>query len=90
MSMSLAERLVFNMAKDDGKEPHEILSNREFQVFRMLAAGKTVKQIGDELSLSAKTISTNRTRIMEKMGLQNNSELTQYALKHQLLESGSE
>ena len=90
MSMSLAERLVFNMAKDDGKEPHEILSNREFQVFRMLAAGKTVKQIGDELSLSAKTISTNRARIMEKMGLQNNSELTQYALKHQLLESGSE
>jgi len=86
MSMPLAERLVFGMAKDDGKDLHEILSNREFQVFRMIAAGQTVKEIGDELSLSVKTISTNRTRIMEKMGLRNNSEFTQYAIRHKLLE----
>jgi DNA-binding NarL/FixJ family response regulator len=86
MSMPLAERLVFGMASENGKDLHEILSNREFQVFRMIAAGKTVKEIGDELSLSVKTISTNRTRIIDKMGLRNNSEFTQYAIKHKLLE----
>ena len=86
MSMPLAEKLVFGMVKDNGVAPHEILSNREFQVFRMIAGGKTVGEIADELSLSAKTISTNRTRIMEKMGLRNNAEFTQYALQHNLLD----
>jgi two-component system, NarL family, invasion response regulator UvrY len=86
MSMPLAERLVFGMVEERGLSPHELLSNREFQVFRMIAAGKTVKEIGDELSLSVKTISTNRTRIMEKMGLRNNSEFTQYAVLHKLLD----
>jgi DNA-binding NarL/FixJ family response regulator len=87
MSSTLAERLVFDMVGDGSdKLPHELLSNREFQVFRLIAAGKTVKEIGEELSLSVKTISTNRTRIMEKMGLRNNSEFTQYAIKHKLLE----
>ncbi len=86
MSMPLAERLVFGMVGDKGPDVHEILSNREFQVFRMLASGKTVKEIADELSLSIKTISTNRTRIMEKMGLRNNSEFTQYAIRYKLLD----
>jgi two-component system invasion response regulator UvrY len=87
MSSNLAERLVFDMVGDGSdKLPHELLSNREFQVFRLIAAGKTVKEIGEELSLSVKTISTNRTRILEKMGLRNNSEFTQYAIKHKLLE----
>jgi two-component system, NarL family, invasion response regulator UvrY len=86
MSTMLAERLVFDMIEDGSKLPHESLSNREFQVFRLIAAGRPVKDIGDELSLSVKTISTNRTRIIEKMGLRNNSEFTQYAIKHKLLE----
>ena len=87
MSMPLAEKLVFGMAADTGVARHELLSNREFQVFRMIAAGKTVGEIADELSLSAKTISTNRARIIEKMGLRNNAEFTQYAIQHKLLES---
>ena len=84
MSMPLAEKLVFGMV-EEGAKPHESLSNREFQVFRLIAAGKTVKEIGEELSLSVKTISTNRARIMEKMGFRNNAELTQYAINHKLL-----
>ncbi|SRR5579883_262714 len=87
MSMPLAEKLVFGMVNDKNVQPHELLSNREFQVFRLIAAGKTVKEIGDELSLSVKTISTNRARIMEKMGLKNNSEFTQYAIKHKLMDN---
>jgi DNA-binding NarL/FixJ family response regulator len=87
MSANLAERLVFDMVEQNGSAaPHESLSNREFQVFRLIAAGKTVKEIGDELSLSVKTISTNRTRIVEKMSFRNNSEFTQYAIKHKLLD----
>jgi two-component system invasion response regulator UvrY len=72
---------------DDGSiKPHELLSNREFQTFRLLAAGKTIKEIGEELSLSVKTISTNRTRIMEKMGFTTNAEIIQYAIHHKLLD----
>jgi DNA-binding NarL/FixJ family response regulator len=86
MSMPLAERLVFGMVQDKGHAPHEALSNREFQVFRMIAAGKTVKEVAEELMLSVKTISTNRTRIMEKMHLRNNAEFTQYAVQYKLLD----
>jgi two-component system invasion response regulator UvrY len=86
MSTTLAERLVFDMVQDGNVLAHETLSNREFQVFRLIAAGRTIKEIGDELGLSVKTISTNRGRIVEKMGLKNNSEFTQYAIKHNLLE----
>ncbi|MDP4200235.1 MAG: response regulator transcription factor [Bacteroidota bacterium] len=87
MSMPLAEKLVFGMVRDQGLAPHELLSNREFQVFRMIAAGKSVGEIAEELSLSAKTISTNRARIIEKMGLRNNAEFTQYAIQHKLLDA---
>jgi two-component system invasion response regulator UvrY len=86
MSMPLAEKLVFGMVENSHIKPHELLANREFQVFRLIAAGKTVKEIGEELSLSVKTISTNRSRIMEKMGLNNNAEFTQYAIHHNLLD----
>ncbi len=86
MSMPLAEKLVFGMVNNREVQPHELLSNREFQVFRLIAAGKTVKEIGDELSLSVKTISTNRSRIMEKMGFRNNADFTQYAIQHKLLD----
>ena len=62
------------------------MSNRELQVLRLIAAGKTLKEIAGELSLSEKTISTYRMRIAEKMRLSSNVELTRYALQHQLVE----
>ena len=65
---------------------HELLSDREFQVFLRLAKGQGVSQIGEDLSLSVKTVSTYRTRLLEKMHLASNSDLTYYALKNQLLD----
>ena len=65
---------------------HAGLSDREYQVFRMLAMGKSVKQIGKELGLSPQTVSTHRTHILEKMGMQSNEELIQYAMKNQILD----
>ena len=84
VSASLAEKLVgeLNMGAE---APHERLSDREFQVFRMLSGAKTVKQISEELSLSTQTVSTYRNRILEKMGLTTNDELTEYALENGLL-----
>ena len=64
---------------------HTMLSDREYQVMIMIASGKTVKEIGDELSLSVKTISTNRARALKKMGMKNNAEITYYAIKHELV-----
>ena len=86
ISSSLSEKLAFNIEVDTEKLPHEILSDREFQVMNMIAMGKTVTEIADKLSLSVKTISTYRSRILEKMNLKNNSELTYYAIKHGLVE----
>jgi DNA-binding NarL/FixJ family response regulator len=70
----------------DQRPPHELLSDREFQVFLRLAKGQGVGQIGEDLSLSVKTVSTYRTRLLEKMHLSSNSDLTYYALKNQLLD----
>lgn len=81
VSPSLAEKLVLNLDKDTEKQVHETLSDREYQVMVMIASGKTVKEIADELSLSIKTISTNRVRALNKMGMKNNAELTYYAIK---------
>ena len=84
-----AERLALGAAPRAETATHTLLSDREFQVFRMIARGASVSEIARELSLSVKTISTHKTRIMEKMGLANQSELIRYALEHQLLdESG--
>ncbi|MBE0510889.1 MAG: response regulator transcription factor [Gammaproteobacteria bacterium] len=66
--------------------PHLLLSDREFEVLRMIASGHTVSEIGNSLSLSVKTISTYRTRILDKMKMKQNAELTHYAIKHQLLD----
>jgi DNA-binding NarL/FixJ family response regulator len=81
----LAERLASSVAGDAQALPHEALSDREFQVLCMIASGKTVSQIGHELSLSVKTISTHRTRILAKMNMKSNSELTHYAIKNRLV-----
>jgi len=85
VSASLAERLAVEL-QTGSQAPHETLSDREYQVFRMLAMGKTVKQIGGELSLSPQTVSTHRAHILEKMGMTTNAELTQYAIQSRLLE----
>ncbi len=86
ISPSLAERLVVEVRTGAEKAPHEKLSDREYQVFRLLAMGHTVKEIGERLALSPQTISTHRSRLMEKMGMTTNAELTQYAIRNRLLE----
>ena len=85
VSTELAEKLVENLGKDIEKPDHTMLSDREYQVMTMIASGKTVKEIADELSLSVKTISTNRTRALKKMGMKNNAEFTYYAIKQDLV-----
>ncbi len=85
VSPPLAEKLAINLDEDTKKEPHEILSDREYQVLCMIASGKTASEIAEQLSLSVKTISTYRSRILEKMKLKNNAELTNYAIKNSLI-----
>lgn len=84
ISPAVAEMLANEFGADMGKLPHEILSDREYQIFLMLASAKTVSEIADTLALSAKTISTYRGRILEKMHLRNNAELMHYAIEKQL------
>ncbi|MEQ1851770.1 MAG: response regulator transcription factor [Chthoniobacteraceae bacterium] len=81
-----AEKLAEHVGTDTERPGHEALSDREYQVMCMLAAGKTVKEVGAELSLSIKTISTYRTRILEKMRLRNNAEIMSYALRLGLIQ----
>jgi two-component system, NarL family, invasion response regulator UvrY len=86
ITSSLAERLATEVEADTEKPLHDILSDREYQVLRMIAEGKTVKHIAKELSLSVKTVSTYRTRVMEKMNMKTNAEVMHYVIKHQLLD----
>jgi len=83
---TLAEKIAFALDADSGKPPHESLSDREYQVLCLIGAGKTVSQIADDLALSVKTVSTYRTRILEKMRLQNNAQLIHYAVQNGLVE----
>jgi len=76
--------VVLSMHPDSPDRPHERLSDREYQVLRMIGGGKTVSEIASELTLSVKTVSTYRTRVLEKMGMRTNAELTRYALQHGL------
>jgi len=86
VSSSLAEKLAFYLGRDEEKLPHERLSNREFEVMCKIASGKIVKQIAQELSLSISTISTYRSRILEKMNMENNAELTHYTIMKGLID----
>jgi two-component system, NarL family, invasion response regulator UvrY len=86
VSPALAEKMASYLAIDVQTPPHERLSDREFLVLRMIASGKTVGTIAKELSLSVKTISTYRTRILEKTSMTNNAELTHYAIQNHLVE----
>lgn len=83
---AVAELLAQQLTRPDEGLPHEQLSEREFQVFVRLAKGETVGDIAEGLSISVKTVSTYRTRIMEKMGLASNSSLTYYALKNKVID----
>jgi len=85
VTASLAEKLALELDVDIRKPPHEMLSDREYQVMLMLASGKAVKEIADELCLSVKTISTYRSRILEKMNMKKNAELTLYAIQNSLV-----
>lgn len=85
VSPALAEKMAALLALDVQTLPHERLSDREFLVLRLIASGKTVTTIGKELSLSVKTISTYRTRILEKTGMLNSAELTRYAIENKLV-----
>jgi DNA-binding NarL/FixJ family response regulator len=76
--------VVLSMHPDSTDRPHERLSDREYQVLRMIGRGKTVSEIASELALSVKTVSTYRTRMLEKMGMRTNAELTRYAVQHGL------
>ncbi len=85
VSAELAERLADQLGGRGDAAPHELLSEREFVVLRMIAAGKSLNDIADNLHLSPKTISTYRSRIVEKVGLRSNAELTRYAIEQGLL-----
>ena len=86
VTSSLAERLALYLETDAERPVHELLSDREYQVMLMIASGKTVKTIAEELSLSVKTISTNRSRALIKMGMKTNAEMTYYAVKQGLID----
>ena len=81
----IAEKLVSNLHKNTDKNPHETLSPREFQIFFMIASGKSVTEISEELSLSVPTISSYRSRMLEKMGLESNPQVVGYAFRHNIL-----
>ena len=86
VSPAIAERLAFEIGSPTTDTPHERLSDREFQVFQMIASGKGLTQIADELGVSVKTVSTHRARILAKLGIKNNAELIHYALKQGLIQ----
>jgi DNA-binding NarL/FixJ family response regulator len=87
ISAALAEKLAFDLESDPDTPPHERLSAREYQVLGLIAIGKTVGEIAQSLGLSAKTISTYRSRILEKMKMQKNAELTHYAVRQGLVDT---
>ena len=86
VSEELAENLAFSINRNLDQPLHKVLSDREFEVFRKIASGKTVSEIADEMSLSVKTISTYRSRILEKMTIKNNAEITRYAIQNKIVE----
>jgi len=86
VSSSLAEKLAFELEIDSEKPLHETLSDREYEVMRMIASGKRVKEIAEELFLSIKTISTYRSRILEKMKMKSSAELMHYAIQNKLVD----
>ncbi len=85
VSPALAEKLALTVGQDSTRAPHETLSDREYEVMCRIASGKTVTEIAGELSLSAKTISTYRARVLEKLGVKNSAEIVRYAIRNGLV-----
>jgi DNA-binding NarL/FixJ family response regulator len=85
ITASIAEKLASSLDLNSEKVPHEFLSDREFEVLKLIAAGKSVSDIAEQFSLSVTTVSTYRARIMAKMNLKTNADLTLYAIEHDLL-----
>ena len=85
VSPALAERMALTLIPDIDAPPHTLLSDREYQIFRLIVSGKAIGEIATELSISAKTVSTHKSRIMEKMQMTNQTELIRYALENHLL-----
>ena len=85
ISSKVSEQLVSQLENPGNKYPHELLSDREYQTLLLIASGKTVTEIAEELSLSHPTISTYRARILVKMNMKNNAEITNYAIRHNLV-----
>jgi DNA-binding NarL/FixJ family response regulator len=85
VSPTLAEKLASTVRKDFTRLPHETLSDREYEVMCLIASGKTVTEIAGQLSLSVKTISTHRTRVLEKLGVKNSAAIVQYAVRNGLV-----
>lgn len=86
VSETLAQDLARGLANDTDKQPHEVLSDREFQIMRLLAGGKSVKEISFDLALSIKTVSTYRTRLLKKLGLTTTADVIRYAVQEGLVE----
>lgn len=86
VSPDLASKLAEELGEDSGRPPHERLSDREFQVLRLLGSGRTVSEIAEELTLSVKTVSTYRARLLEKLDMENTAQVIRYALEHDLAE----
>ena len=85
ITAQVAEVLAESIEQNIDKAPHEILSDREFEVLKLIAQGQSISKIGEILSLSVNTISTYRTRIMEKLNIHNNADLVKYSMKHNLI-----
>jgi DNA-binding NarL/FixJ family response regulator len=85
VTSSVSEKLLSNMNDSGDIPPHEKLSDREYEVLTMIASGNTLSDISDELSLSVKTVSTYRSRVLEKLKLKNNMQLTRYALERKIV-----
>lgn len=83
---AVAEQLALGAMPQTDGPPHHVLSDREFQVFRLLVAGKTVSELAEQLNLSVKTVSTHKARIMQKMNMSNPTELIRYAIHHRLID----
>jgi DNA-binding NarL/FixJ family response regulator len=87
ISAKVAELLAADLSPNSGKQPHQLLSDREFEIFGRLVSGESLTDIAEALSISIKTISTHKSRILQKMGMSNQTELVRYALEHHLFDS---
>jgi DNA-binding NarL/FixJ family response regulator len=90
VSPEVAERLALDFGRPADAPPHTLLSDREYQVFQAIVSGKSLTAIAGELTVSVKTVSTHKTRIMEKMGISNQVDLVRYAIRHKLVDDDTE